>query len=288
MMFTGIVEEVGTVREARESGGDLRVRIEAGAVLEGLRTGDSVAVGGCCLTVVAHGGGAFEVELSRETVAKTAPRWHAGAHVNLERAVRVGDRLGGHLVSGHVEATGRVTGIDVQPGAHVLVVRAPDALARYLIPQGSITVDGVSLTVVDVGGPAGSSRELAASDFTLWLIPHTLEVTTLGDLAVGDLVNLEADLVAKHLERLVSMSDGGLDAAALSRLGQGAVDMPGPTPPDPVPPPPPPGEPPLPEPPAPPEPPPVPEPPRRAGEAASGGERGGRPDGGAAGRDAAP
>ncbi len=201
-MFTGIVEEVGTVRAVHDDGGDLRLRIEAGAVLEGARIGDSIAISGCCLTLVAIDGDAFEVELSKETVAKTAPRWRVGARVNLERAVRLGDRLGGHLVSGHVEGTGVVTGIDAQPGAFVIGVRAPDAMARYLIPKGSVTVDGVSLTVVDLGGPGGTRDDLAPSEFTLWLIPHTLDVTTFGELRVGDLVNIEADLIAKHLERL--------------------------------------------------------------------------------------
>ena len=206
-MFTGIVEEVGAVRAVQDDGGDLRIRVAAGAVLEGARIGDSIAVSGCCLTIVALDAYAFEVELSKETVAKTAPRWHEGARVNLERAVRLGDRLGGHLVSGHVEGTGEVTSIDEQPGAFVMRVRAPDAMGRYLIPKGSVTVDGVSLTVVDLGGPGGTRTDLADSEFTLWLIPHTLHVTTFGDLRVGDRVNLEADLIARHLERLTAFGD---------------------------------------------------------------------------------
>ena len=221
-MFTGIVEEVGTVRAVHDDGGDLRLRIEAGAVLDGAGIGDSIAVSGCCLTLVAIDGGAFEVELSKETVAKTAPRWHEGARVNLERAVRLGDRLGGHLVSGHVEGAGEVTSIDAQPGAHVIGVRAPEHMARYLIPKGSVTVDGVSLTVVDLGGPGGTRDDLAASEFTLWLIPHTLDVTTFGELRIGDLVNLEADLIAKHLERLagfgprVEVPDPAADDASMA------------------------------------------------------------------------
>ncbi len=201
-MFTGIVEEVGVVGAVQDDGGDLRLRIDAGAVMEGARVGDSVAVSGCCLTLVAVDDRGFEVELSKETVAKTGPRWHEGARVNLERAVRLGERLGGHLVSGHVEGTGIVTAVEAQPGAHVVSVRAPEHMARYLIPKGSVTVDGVSLTVVDLGGPGGTTSDLGAADFTLWLIPHTLHVTTLGELRPGDAVNLEADLIAKHLERL--------------------------------------------------------------------------------------
>jgi len=208
-MFTGIVEDVGRVAWARETGGaaggDVRVRIEASGVLDDLDVGASIAVSGCCLTVVAHDDHGFEVELSKETIAKTAPRWSAGATVNLERAMRASDRFGGHVVTGHVGGTGEVTAIDVQPGAHVVTVRGPEAFARYLVPKGSLTVDGVSLTVVDVGGPAGSRDDLDAATFTLWLIPHTLAVTTLGELRVGDRVNLEPDALARHVERLLAL-----------------------------------------------------------------------------------
>ncbi|MDF1523308.1 MAG: riboflavin synthase [Trueperaceae bacterium] len=220
-MFTGIVEEIGTVVAAHDAGGDLRVRIEAERVLDGLAMGDSVAVSGCCLTVVAHDDRGFEVELSLETVAKTAPRWHAGARVNLERALAADGRFGGHVVTGHVGGTGEVLAIDAQPGAFVVTMRAPDPFARWLIPKGSLTVDGVSLTVVDVGGPAGSSEALDAATFTLWLIPHTLQVTTLGDLRPGDRVNLEADVLAKHVERLLAL---GFLAATPAAAGTGGDD----------------------------------------------------------------
>jgi riboflavin synthase len=207
-MFTGIVEEVGRVAWARDTGGadggQVRVRIDAARVMSDLAVGASIAVSGCCLTVVAHDADGFEVELSKETIAKTAPRWSEGATANLERAMSATDRFGGHIVTGHVGGTGEVVAIEAQPGAHVVTVRAPEAFARYLVPKGSITVDGVSMTVVDVGGPAGSSAELGAATFTLWLIPHTLLVTTLGELAVGDLVNLEPDALAKHVERLLA------------------------------------------------------------------------------------
>ena len=212
-MFTGIIEEVGQVVRVEEvaerAGGDVRVSIRAEEVLEGLALGDSVAVSGCCLTVVAYSADTFTfaVELSKETVAKTAPRWKEGVRVNLERAMKAGSRFGGHMVSGHVEALGEVLAVRKEAGAFVVTVRADAKLARYLIPKGSITVDGVSLTVVDVGGPAGSDAELPADEFTLWLIPHTLEVTTLGELEGGSEVNLEADLVAKYLERLTLMRE---------------------------------------------------------------------------------
>jgi riboflavin synthase len=208
-MFTGIIEEVGVVRAAVDGGGDLRVGIEAERVLEDLRIGDSVAVSGCCLTAIRVEDGAFEVELSKESVARTAPRWTPGSRVNLERALRSDGRFGGHVVSGHVEGVGEVLAKRSEPGAFVLSVRAPERLARYLIPKGSVTVDGVSLTVVDVGGPAGSDGTLAANEFTLWLIPHTLEVTTLGELEPGSRVNLEADMLARHVERLLAFADDG-------------------------------------------------------------------------------
>ena len=201
-MFTGIVEEVGVVTRAQDLSGDLRLRIDAQLVPGDLAVGDSVAVAGCCLTAVSVEADAFEVELSRETVAKTAPRWSVGSRVNLERALRMGDRLGGHLVSGHVEGVGNVASVQRAPGAYVLEIRAPSRLARYLIPKGSVTVDGVSLTVVDVGGPGGTSDVLPPEAFTLWLIPHTVAVTTLGELEPGSRVNLETDMIARYAERL--------------------------------------------------------------------------------------
>ncbi|HEX7004939.1 MAG TPA: riboflavin synthase [Trueperaceae bacterium] len=206
-MFTGIVEEVGTIARVEQAGGDLRIRVAAKLVTQDMKLGDSVAVSGCCLTVVDFDREGFSAELSRETVAKTAPRWQQGARVNLERAMAAGGRFGGHMVSGHVEGVGRVTDIVSEPGAFVLTVSAPERLAGYLAPKGSVTVDGVSLTVVDCGGPGGSDPALAPWEFTLWLIPHTLEATTLGELERGSLVNLEADLIAKYLERLQLMKE---------------------------------------------------------------------------------
>lgn len=200
-MFTGIVEEVGQIERARDADGNLRLTISAARVLEGAGLGDSIAVSGCCLTVVALGEGSFEVELSLESVAKTAPRWHVGARVNLERALTLSDRLGGHLVSGHVDGVGEVLRTRRDPGAYVLEVAAPAHLKAHLIPKGSITVDGVSLTLVDVGGAGGTEPAWPAERFSLWLIPHTLEVTTLGELTAGSRVNVESDLLAKYVER---------------------------------------------------------------------------------------
>jgi len=201
-MFTGIVEEVGVITHAEDRAGDLRLHIQCQVVVQDAQPGDSISVSGCCLTVVTLSGSGFEVDLSKETVAKTAPRWAVGSRVNLERALAASARFGGHIVSGHVEGVGEVTDLSEQPGAYRLTVRAPAGMGRYFVPKGSITVDGVSLTVVDVGGPGGSSEELGPDEFTLWLIPHTLDITTLGELAPGSLVNLEADLLARHLDRL--------------------------------------------------------------------------------------
>lgn len=205
-MFTGIIEEVGRVDRIIAKG-DLSVTIRAQKVLKGMAVGDSIAVSGCCLTIVSFDAEGFTVELSKETVAKTVPRWQVGAGVNLERAMRADGRFGGHMVSGHVEGVGEVVAVQKEAGAYVVTMHAPHQLGKYLIPKGSVTVDGVSLTAVDVGGPGGSSPALAANEFTLWLIPHTLEVTTLGALTAGGRVNLEADLIAKYLERLSLMKE---------------------------------------------------------------------------------
>lgn len=183
-MFTGIVEEVGVV----ESLDPCRLRIAARQVLDGTRLGDSIAVDGCCLTVVAHGDGWWEAELSEETVARTSLRHRGvGSRVNLERAVLAHDRLGGHLVQGHVDGTGTIAALDP-----LLQVEVPPALHRYLVAKGSVTVDGVSLTVV----------EPTADGFTVALIPHTAEVTTLGTKRPGDVVNVEVDVIAKYVEAL--------------------------------------------------------------------------------------
>ena len=207
-MFSGIVEEVGRVTTVGRSHGDVRVRVEASTVLEDLKVGDSVAVSGCCLTAVAVDATGFEVELTDETVRATAPRWEAGATVNLERALPADGRFGGHVVAGHVEGVGRITVREALDGATVLTVESDPALARWWIPKGSVTVDGVSLTVVDVGGPGGTRDDLPAHAFTLWLIPHTLEVTTLHELQPGDAVNLEADVMARYAARAAALAAG--------------------------------------------------------------------------------
>jgi len=184
-MFTGIVEELGTVR-ARDGG---RFTFGATVVVEDLKVGDSVAVNGCCLTVVEVGDGWWRADAVDETLARTnLADLQPGDGVNLERPVRLADRLGGHLVQGHVDDVGEI--VDAAPQ---LRVKAPSDLLRYVVTKGSITVDGCSLTVV----------EAFDDGFSVAVIPHTAEVTTLGQKGPGDRVNLEVDLVAKYVERLV-------------------------------------------------------------------------------------
>ncbi|WP_216329028.1 riboflavin synthase [Deinococcus aestuarii] len=206
-MFTGIVEQIGRVTRAEERSGHLTLEITPERMWRDLDPGESIAVGGTCLTVTGWDDTTFTVDLSRETLNKTAPRWQVGATVNLERAMSASARFGGHVVSGHVDGVAEVLEVRPEPGAHTMRVRAPRHLAKFLVPKGSVTVDGVSLTVVDVGGPGGSRPDLAPDEFTLWLVPHTLEVTTLHTWRAGTRVNLEADQMAKYVERLILMRE---------------------------------------------------------------------------------
>ena len=195
-MFTGIVEAVGRVA-SRERGGDgLRIAVDAGALdLRDVAVGDSIAVAGCCLTAVQIAPPLLRFDVSDETLARTT-RFQLNAAVNLERALRFSDRLGGHLMSGHVDGIGSVTAFETaDAGAsrhRRLDVDVPAALARYIAVKGSVAVDGVSLTTNGVAG----------TRFTVNLIPHTLAVTTLGTLAPGDRVNIEVDLIARYVEHL--------------------------------------------------------------------------------------
>lgn len=195
-MFTGIVQDVGRIESREPRGGDLRIvvgfdRLDAAA----LRTGDSVCVQGCCLTVVELLGRGFVADLSRESLALTTlGELAAGSPVNLEPALRAGDPLGGHLLSGHVDAMGEVARIAADARSTRVEIAVPDALTRYLARKGSIGIDGVSLTVNEAHG------NLCA----LNLIPHTQAVTTLGRLAVGQRVNVEIDQIARYVERLLA------------------------------------------------------------------------------------
>jgi riboflavin synthase len=197
-MFTGIVEERGSVRSVTPNAGGAQLVIAARSVLDDVELGASIAVNGCCLTVTALDADSFSADAVIETLARTnLGGLAAGDLVNLERPLRFADRLGGHLVQGHVDATGTVRDRARQPdGSEVVTIAAPDGVLRYVVSKGSVTVDGVSLTVARVDDDA----------FAIALIPHTLAVTTLGARPVGARVNLEVDLVAKYVEALVARS----------------------------------------------------------------------------------
>jgi riboflavin synthase len=196
-MFTGIVEELGTVDALVDQGDAVRLTVRGPHVTVDAGLGDSIAVNGCCLTVAERDQETFTADVMRETLEKTSLGDLApGDRVNLERAVTPQTRLGGHIVQGHVDGTGEVRGRTPSEHWEVVEVGLPAALARYLVPKGSITVDGISLTVVDVG----------AGSFTVSLIPETLARTTLGFKQAGDRVNLEVDVIAKYVERLLDPS----------------------------------------------------------------------------------
>ncbi len=191
-MFTGIVTDIGRVRSVRQTDRDRRYEVETVWDTASIDLGASISHAGCCLTVTEKGEGWFAVEVSGETLSKTKlGDWVEGARVNLERAAKLGDELGGHIVSGHVDGLGEVVSITPEGGSHRIVVEAPAPLHRFIAPKGSITVDGVSLTVNGV-----QERR-----FDLNIIPHTWDATTLGGLSVGDKVNLEIDMLARYLAR---------------------------------------------------------------------------------------
>jgi riboflavin synthase len=192
-MFTGIVEATGSTRSSMPTDKGARIEIAAGGLdMSDVRVGDSIAVDGCCLTVIGKTADGFLVDVSQETLNCTVG-FAVGRAVNLEKALRVSDRLGGHLVSGHVDGVGEVTRFEQMGESWLLEVRAPGELAKYVARKGSITISGVSLTVNRVDGDR----------FDVNLIPHTLEVTNLKSLQAGVPVNLEVDLVARYLERLI-------------------------------------------------------------------------------------
>lgn len=193
-MFTGIVESLGTVADLEDRTDAIRLRIDAPAVMDDVRPGDSIAVNGVCLTVVDPTPAGFSADVMQETMRRSSLATLAsGARVNLERAVRASDRLGGHIVQGHVDCTGIIAAIDPREEWTVVRVDVPESMTRYMVEKGSICVDGVSLTIVSVDG----------AGFTVSLIPTTLAETTLGTRSVGDRVNIEVDVLAKYVERLL-------------------------------------------------------------------------------------
>lgn len=197
-MFTGIITDVGRISKL-EQRGDLRARITTAYDTGGIDIGASIACDGVCLTVVDLGADWFDVDISAETVEKSAigrNGWSEGQRVNLERSLKVGDELGGHIVSGHVDGVAEVIELRDEGDSTRVTLRAPEVLAKFIAPKGSVALNGTSLTVNDVEG----------RDFGINFIPHTKEVTTWGDVAVGDAVNLEIDTLARYVARLQEMS----------------------------------------------------------------------------------
>lgn len=198
-MFTGIVTDVGTVRSA-EQRGDLRLRIETGYDMDTVDLGASIACSGVCLTVVDKGEDWFAVDVSGETVSRTAAdQWREGAKVNLERSLRLGDELGGHIVTGHIDAVADVVGACPEGDSVRVRVRVPRALAPMIAPKGSIALDGVSLTVNDV-----RDAEDGSTHFSVNIIPHTAHNTTLVDLKSGRQLNVEVDVLARYIDRMLA------------------------------------------------------------------------------------
>jgi riboflavin synthase len=209
-MFTGIIEAVGSISALEPRGGDLRLRVDTGGLdLSAAAIGDSIAVNGCCLTAVELSAGGFAADVSRESLGLTTlGNLERGSRVNLERALTLAKPLGGHLVTGHVDGIGQVESRADDGRSVRFRIRVPAELSRYLARKGSICVDGVSLTVNEVDGAA----------FGVNIVPHTLEATVFGSYRAGSRVNLEVDIVARYLERLVGEA-GGLSAARLEEYG---------------------------------------------------------------------
>ena len=197
-MFTGIIQAIGKIEKIDSLEQGVRLSIDAGALeMNDVALGGSIAANGVCLTVIAKTANGYQVDVSRETLNCTAGLGVAGAEVNLEKAMRLSDRLGGHLVSGHVDGVGSVVAFDPVGECFLLRIRAPHDIAKYIAYKGSITVNGVSLTV----------NSVERDEFTINLIPHTLEMTTLKHLQAGSPVNLEVDLLARYVDRLNSFEE---------------------------------------------------------------------------------
>ncbi len=195
-MFTGIITDIGTIAEA-EQRGDLRLRIQCGYDMSSVDLGASIACSGVCLTVVDKGADWFAVDLSAETVSRTAKGlWNSGARLNLERSLKLGEEMGGHIVTGHVDGVGEIITAEPVGDSLELTIGAPDELARLIAAKGSITLNGVSLTVNSVSDSDDGCR------FTINLIPHTAEVTTFDAVAAGQPINIEIDILARYLARM--------------------------------------------------------------------------------------
>ncbi|MEM5818817.1 MAG: riboflavin synthase [Desulfitobacterium hafniense] len=210
-MFTGIIEELGKVTDLKVLPDSAQLTLEGTKVLEGTQIGDSIAVNGICLTVVKMQGNLFTVDVMAETLHKTnLKECSRGTRVNLERALQLSTRLGGHLVSGHVDGVGTIQKITPVGNARVFTIKAAPELLNYVLPKGSIAIDGISLTVVD----------LLPQAFTISLIPHTRQETTLGFKGVGDVVNLETDLIGKYVARFMEKKEAPQKDLSMSFLAE--------------------------------------------------------------------
>ncbi len=211
-MFTGIIEEVGKISEMRRGSGSTRLAVQGSLVSQGTEVGQSISVSGACLTVTAKLGMRLAFDVVSETLNRSSLRTaRIGDFVNLERALPVGGRIGGHFVLGHVDGVGEIASITDKGDARVVRITAPPEIMRLVVPKGSIALDGVSLTVVDVESDL----------FSVWLIPHTYRTTAFRDRRDGDLVNIEVDILGKYVDRLlgVHIEDSGLTAARLAEAG---------------------------------------------------------------------
>jgi len=198
-MFTGIISDIGAIISA-EQRGDLRVVIACGYDMGGVALGASIACSGVCLTVIDKGDDWFAVDVSAETISRTAQdQWNKGARLNLERSLRLGDELGGHIVTGHVDGVGEVLAVNAAGDSTIVTIRAPRDIARYIAAKGSIALDGISLTVNAVTDREGSV------EFTLNLIPHTAQMTTFDAIEVGRPINIEIDILARYLGRMAQV-----------------------------------------------------------------------------------
>lgn len=206
-MFTGLIEDCGTISKLTRTSTEAKLVVTSGLPLNEIAIGDSVSVNGACLTVVAKSVSTFTVDMSPETFDRTTfSSLGTGSRVNLERALRVGDRLGGHFVTGHVDTVGTVRSAARRDNALIIEMTVPSEYERYLVPKGSVAIDGISLTVNDAEGDR----------FTVSIIPHTLTSTTLVDCKAGDRVNIETDLLGKYIERMLGLKGGASEASELT------------------------------------------------------------------------
>ncbi|MCD6273575.1 MAG: riboflavin synthase [Deltaproteobacteria bacterium] len=208
-MFTGIIEALGKIKGIQKLGRSIRMSIDAGFSLDETKLGDSIAVSGVCLTAVEINGRIFKIDMSPETYAVTNfSRAKVGDRVNLERALRLCDRLDGHLVSGHIDGTGRIISIKILDNAIIITIGATEALTRYMIKKGSVAVDGISLTI----------NNCTKNSFEITIIPHTAKLTTIGFKKTGDIVNIETDMIGKYVERFMTKGSGAEKGATDSSI----------------------------------------------------------------------